>query len=687
MRRIALVSLAVIFLVGSAFGVEVFVDPPQVHLQPGGNQIFTAAAADENGDTLDVSGWEWSVHPPRIGSITTDGVFTAADHPCRGIVSAACYVDSVRYVGAAHVFVEEARYRLIVRPREAFLVPGETVQYEAWLASNLGDSIGGLTLEWSVEPAWLGNITDEGLFVAGDMDGRGSVIATTIYTRRLSGAGFVAISRSGWGDITGIVTNEQGGSLDNASISVFIPPHRDPIRTAISGQDGTYLLASLYPGSYWVRAEAPHHLPEFYNNSPGIEGATPVEVEGGSITHGIDFSLDLAGIITGRVTASNDSLPLRHAHVTAFGVRPFPFQHCAPADAQGYYAIGDLLPGTYIVRADADGFAPEFWEEAPIPQEADSIVIGIGTVVNGIDFTLDPLWPQSDGHLSGVVTDDSTGAPIPGAHIMLFKIGPGFMRMFQQRTDDDGTFAFERLPYGDYIAFCGAQGYLHEYYDNVPFWRDATILRVNESSSPEIAIALTPRSGGGLCAFGGVIHDANGNPLEGVIIRAEGAITATAETDPDGQYYVEVPEGQYILSADRTSMTTRYYPNALEPSGAATLTVDSAIPEREADFTLDEALGTEQEDTPVPQSFGVTAIYPNPFNPTTRISYALPTAGKVKLAVYDILGREVAILVDGVQTAGTQSVTFNGSNLASGLYFVRLSGTWGVSTHKMLLLK
>lgn len=80
-------------------------------------------------------------------------------------------------------------------------------------------------------------------------------------------------------------------------------------------------------------------------------------------------------------------------------------------------------------------------------------------------------------------------------------------------------------------------------------------------------------------------------------------------------------------------------------------------------------------------------LSPNPFNPTTVISYTLPVSGLVHLAVYDLRGREIACLVDGVQEAGSQSVWFDGEGLPSGVYFYRLSAGSLSNMGKMVLVK
>lgn len=79
--------------------------------------------------------------------------------------------------------------------------------------------------------------------------------------------------------------------------------------------------------------------------------------------------------------------------------------------------------------------------------------------------------------------------------------------------------------------------------------------------------------------------------------------------------------------------------------------------------------------------------YPNPFNPTTKIEYNIVKTGFVSLKVYDILGREVATLVNGVQTQGVKEIEFNGSNLTSGVYFYTIKAGDFTDTKTMVLVK
>lgn len=89
----------------------------------------------------------------------------------------------------------------------------------------------------------------------------------------------------------------------------------------------------------------------------------------------------------------------------------------------------------------------------------------------------------------------------------------------------------------------------------------------------------------------------------------------------------------------------------------------------------------------VPTAFALEQNYPNPFNPATIITYNVPMAGKVKLEVFDILGRNVATLIDQEQEVGQYKVDFDGSKLSSGVYVYRLSSQGVQLTKKMMLMK
>ncbi|HMS65471.1 MAG TPA: T9SS type A sorting domain-containing protein [Ignavibacteria bacterium] len=92
----------------------------------------------------------------------------------------------------------------------------------------------------------------------------------------------------------------------------------------------------------------------------------------------------------------------------------------------------------------------------------------------------------------------------------------------------------------------------------------------------------------------------------------------------------------------------------------------------------------------IPKEFSLSQNFPNPFNPSTKIEYALPTSGNVNLKIYDLTGREIQNLVSEFKTPGTYSVQFNATGLASGMYFYRIIVQGEKSydiTRKMMLIK
>lgn len=126
--------------------------------------------------------------------------------------------------------------------------------------------------------------------------------------------------------------------------------------------------------------------------------------------------------------------------------------------------------------------------------------------------------------------------------------------------------------------------------------------------------------------------------------------------------------------------------NAIVNKAANTATFESATLSNFYIVTGTSVTDVEQE-TELPTAFELKQNYPNPFNPTTTISYSLPLAGNVSLKIYDILGNEVAQLVNGFQNSGSYSIKFDGKNLASGIYFYRLNSGNFSSVKKLTLVK
>ena len=98
-------------------------------------------------------------------------------------------------------------------------------------------------------------------------------------------------------------------------------------------------------------------------------------------------------------------------------------------------------------------------------------------------------------------------------------------------------------------------------------------------------------------------------------------------------------------------------------------------------------LSSLQEAIILPGSYSLAAAYPNPFNPSTSISFTLPELVNVKLEVYNINGQLVYTLMDARLDAGSHSVAWDGSNNSSGIYFVSIMAGEFVDTQKLMLVK
>ena len=116
------------------------------------------------------------------------------------------------------------------------------------------------------------------------------------------------------------------------------------------------------------------------------------------------------------------------------------------------------------------------------------------------------------------------------------------------------------------------------------------------------------------------------------------------------------------------------------------ITLNNAVIET-ANYDTIPPIGIVPIGSSVPKVYALHQNYPNPFNPTTSIKFDMPKDGHLSLKVYDLLGKEVAVLFDGVKQAGYYEATFNGSNLASGVYLYKMESGDFTSVKRLVILK
>lgn len=149
---------------------------------------------------------------------------------------------------------------------------------------------------------------------------------------------------------------------------------------------------------------------------------------------------------------------------------------------------------------------------------------------------------------------------------------------------------------------------------------------------------------------------------------------------PDGSV-MQLNAGQVTIAAgDSATFYYAFVYGTTLPEMVAS--VDSAVARFNATFTSVRPVASS-----IPEAFQLQQNYPNPFNPATVIDFQISQAAQARLSVYDLLGREVAVLVNEGLTPGTYRVTFDGQAVASGTYYYRLVAGSFAETRRMMLIK
>lgn len=191
-----------------------------------------------------------------------------------------------------------------------------------------------------------------------------------------------------------------------------------------------------------------------------------------------------------------------------------------------------------------------------------------------------------------------------------------------------------------------------------------------------------------------------GNSLELAIANPSYAEASEGRSKAIPEVVVEITDIPEWMSFTSTDFVVGSLQAGQETSARFTFHIDGQAPVgRPATLTVTARSGQQVSwekkitmQVAPPTEFSLDQNYPNPFNPTTTIQYRLPAQMQVTVTVFDVLGREVAVLADGLQEAGTQTLSWDASRLASGLYFYRVvaegqGGKRHIQNKKMMLIK
>jgi 5-hydroxyisourate hydrolase-like protein (transthyretin family) len=331
---------------------------------------------------------------------------------------------------------------------------------------------------------------------------------------------------------------------------------------------GAYSV-TVQPGTYKVKFEPifSDYAPEWYNNQPDMNNATPVVVSDGAVRPNINAALDIGGKIAGRVTAAGSSTPLASVYVYAYtsttGTSYVAYDY---TDASGVYTITGLLTGSYYLKFDppyGSDYLVEYYNDKGSLATADPIPVTLGGVVSGKDAAL-----ETGGKIAGRVTAAGSSTPLQDVYVYAYTSTTSTSSVAYEYTDASGIYTITGLLTGTYyLKFAPpyGTGYLTEYYNNKFTLAEANGVSV-ALGGVVIGVDAALDIGGKIT--GQVTAAVGATPVDNVYIWAYTSTTSTsweeyANTDASGVYTItDLLSGTYYLKFDPpygTGYLTEYY--------------------------------------------------------------------------------------------------------------------------------
>lgn len=425
------------------------------------------------------------------------------------------------------------------------------------------------------------------------------------------------------------------------------PPDQDGLQ---NGQISFSQAIGIAPGKYIFR---------FTNNSSSV-------TESGTVTALASPAHSVSGHVTPPSGKSAQNINVE-------------IQRNVPGNALNFWNAFTDASGNYTIEMNADTSGNP-WQVSlsnnPYPPALvypqDTTVTIVGNPI-GYNFVLTASAAQVDGHLK-----DENGSPIIGTTVYIARNDSnGGSPSYYAQSDINGLFQIGIPP----SALNGHTWNIAEPVKN----QNAVITQTLGfgqlgviSLGDSIVHNLTQYTVNSTISGTITLENAPpGFPFQLYAVNSDSGESYTTSDASTGNFTFPVSNKiyNYTISITNFFLSGFTFPNVVAHPGQSGISYNITL------------TGVVEREAGIPKEFALQQNYPNPFNPTTEILYDVPKASVVKLSVFNVLGQEVARLVDGEQNPGKYRAPFNASNLSSGIYFYRLSAGSFVSTKKMILIK
>ncbi|MEA1996828.1 MAG: carboxypeptidase regulatory-like domain-containing protein, partial [Gemmatimonadota bacterium] len=448
--------------------------------------------------------------------------------------------------------------------------------------------------------------------------------------------------------ISGRVTDPDGSPLEGCWLNFYSANGVRP-SSVVSGTDGEYAMR-LAADDYKVQISP---VKDYFPDSTYL-----------ALNLSADMTLDLVlspGVrVYGKVTDSDG------AALSGVMVRLTPHNSSSDGDIEPAFPSSDSYPGAAspgsLLLSSVKGLVDE---EIPPPARAD-------------------YSSQNDGKQNANGFSDGSEGVNNGRISPDIMPGPPYWdnQTFYARTDESGNWEVI-VKAGVYDIYASADHFSHERYNSV-------FLEAVDCTSEETEVNITLEEAG--IVIVGTVVDSDGNPVAGVLVSLYEPVTGksiSAVSDENGKFEIRIPIGIYELFAGNITINMdNIVTDTLAVRGDRSLDIKLG----EGVLDGDNANSGAPENASLPKAFALAQNSPNPFNPSTTISYSVSEPSQVRVAVYDLRGRTVATLIDRWLDQGAYQVQWDGRNsrgnaVSSGVYFYRMEAGDFYRLRKMILLK